>query len=74
MIQGRAAIIAKDSPDYLEMSRRYQEQLPDSTPRFEFGDFLLLRLTPARIRFVGGFARAYTLDDVALRAAAQRTS
>jgi putative heme iron utilization protein len=74
MIQGRVAIIAKDSPDYLEMSRRYQEQLPDSTPRFEFGDFLLLRLTPARIRFVGGFARAYTLDDTALRAAAQRTS
>jgi hypothetical protein len=48
--------------------------LPGSASRFEFGDFLLLRLTLARIRFVGGFARAYTLDDIALRAAAQRTS
>jgi len=74
MIQGLVAIIPKDSRNYLEMSRRYQEQLPGSTPRFEFGDFLLLRLTPARIRFVGGFARAYTLDDTALRSAAQRTS
>lgn len=73
-IQGGVTIIPKDNPDYQEMVRRYQEQLPASTPRFEFGDFLLLRLTPARTRFVGGFARAYTLDDVALRAAAQRTS
>ena len=74
MIQGRIAILPKYSPDYRDLARRYQEQLPASTPRFEFGDFLLLRLTPARIRFVGGFARAYTLDDIALRAAAQRTS
>ncbi|MFZ1641592.1 MAG: pyridoxamine 5'-phosphate oxidase family protein [Candidatus Contendobacter sp.] len=74
MIQGRVTVLPKDSTDYREMSRHYQETLPASTPRFEFGDFLLLRLTPARIRFVGGFARAYTLDDTALRAAARRTS
>ena len=43
-------------------------------PRFEFGDFLLLRLIPIRIRFIGGFARAYTLDYDGLRAAAQCTS
>jgi putative heme iron utilization protein len=74
MIQGRMSILPKDSPDYREVSSRYQIILPASTPRFAFGDFVLLRLTPARIRFVGGFARAYTLDDTALRAAAQRTS
>ncbi|MFO1420378.1 MAG: hypothetical protein U1F59_05460 [Candidatus Competibacteraceae bacterium] len=73
-IQGEVAIVARDSEDYREAARRYQERLPDSAPRFEFGDFLLLRLTPARIRFVGGFARAYTLDDLGLRAAGQRTS
>lgn len=73
-IQGKVAIVARDSEDYREAARRYRERLPDSAPRFEFGDFLLLRLTPARIRFVGGFARAYTLDDLGLRAAAQRTS
>lgn len=74
MIQGRIVVLSRNSEDYQEASRRYQEQLPGSASRFEFGDFLLLRLTPARIRFVGGFARAYTLDDIALRAAVQRTS
>ena len=74
MIQGRVALVPKESTDYPEMARHYQKALPASTPRFEFGDFLLLRLTPVRIRFVGGFARAYTLDNIALRVAAQRTS
>ena len=74
MVQGQVAVIAKDQAEFPTLARRYQEQLPDSTPRFAFGDFLLLRLTPARVRFVGGFARAYTLDGAALRAAAQRTS
>jgi putative heme iron utilization protein len=74
MVQGEVAIIPKDCADYRDAARRYQERLPTSTPRFEFGDFLLLRLTPVQVRFVGGFARAYTLDDAGLRAAAQRTS
>lgn len=74
MIQGRVTTLPKSSTDYREMSQHYQKLLPASTPRFEFGDFLLLRLTPVRIRFVGGFARAYTLDDAALQAAVQCTS
>lgn len=73
MLQGEVAIIPKNSAAYQEAARCYQERLPDAAARFEFGDFLLLRLTPARIRFVSGFARAYTLDDVGLQAAAQRT-
>lgn len=73
-IQGNAAIIPRDSKDYYDAARCYQERLPASAPRFEFGDFLLWRLIPLRIRFVGGFARAYTLDDAGLRAVAQRTS
>lgn len=74
MIQGKIAILPKGSLDYREASRRYQAQLPGSVPRFEFGDFLLLRLIPSRARFVGGFARAYTLDAATLRVAAQCTS
>lgn len=71
MIHGRVAVLAKDSADYQAAALRYQDRLPDSIPRFDFSDFQLLRLTPTRIRFVGGFARAYTLDAAALRAAAQ---
>ena len=69
-IQGEVAILLKDSEDYRSATRRYQERLPASVPRFDFGDFLLLRLAPVRVRFVGGFARAYTLDAAGLRAAA----
>ena len=71
MIQGRVMVIAKDGTDYRQATTCYQRRLPDSPRRFEFDDFLLLRLTPIRIRWVGGFARAYTLDSAGLQAAAQ---
>ena len=74
MIQGQVAVIAKDSADYPAAALCYQQRLPDSTPRFEFSDFLLLRLIPTQARFVGGFARAYQMDAAALQSAAQRTS
>lgn len=73
-IQGDVALIPKDSEDYQNAARRYQERLPEAAPRFEFTDFLLMRLTPTKARFVGGFARAYALDAAALKNAAQRTS
>ena len=74
MLQGRVERLAKGSAAYRDGARRYQARFPTATPRFEFGDFLLLRLTPSQVRFVGGFARAYTLDSSGLRAVAQRTS
>lgn len=74
MLQGRVERLAKNSVAYRDGARRYQARFPAATPRFEFSDFLLLRLTPSQARFVGGFARAYTLDSSGLRAAAQRTS
>ncbi|MFO1371003.1 MAG: pyridoxamine 5'-phosphate oxidase family protein [Candidatus Competibacteraceae bacterium] len=70
MIQGEVASISRSSADYQAAAHRYQKRLPDSTLRFEFSDFLLLRLTPLQIRFVGSFARAYTLGHDGLRAAA----
>ena len=73
-IQGEIATIPRDHPDYPSAALCYQERLPASVPRFKFGDFLLLRLIPVRVRFIGGFARAYTLDYDGLRAAAQCTS
>lgn len=73
-IQGEITVLAKDAEDYQDAVRLYQTWLPASAPRFEFSDFLLMRLTPIRVRFVGGFARAYTLDVAGLRAVAQRTS
>lgn len=74
MMQGMITVISQDHADYSAAARRYQERLPASIPRFALGDFLLLRLIPTRIRFIGGFAQAYSLDYDGLRAATQRTS
>lgn len=74
LIQGEVAIIPQDGEDYRLAVKHYQKRLPASVARFAFSDFLLWRLRPIRVRFVGGFARAYTLDSAGLRAAAQRTN
>jgi putative heme iron utilization protein len=70
MIQGRVEVIPRGTEDYKVSGRRYRERLPEAEPLFGFGDFMLLRLRPVRTRFVGGFARAYTLDLEGLRKAA----
>lgn len=70
-IQGRVEVVAKETEDYALSGRRYLERLPDSEHLFGFGDFMLFRLAPSRVRFIGGFARAYTLDAEGLRAAAR---
>ena len=40
----------------------YVARLPHSEPRFEFSDFELFLLSAVRGQYVGGFARAFTLD------------
>ena len=73
-MQGAITVISQDHADYSAAAQLYQERLPASIPRFAFTDFLLLRLIPTRIRFVGGFAQAYSLDHTELQAAAQCTN
>ncbi len=60
---GTAQFIDKQSSDYAILGAIYREKLPDSTPLFDFGDFRLVEITVEQVRFVGGFARAYTLDS-----------
>jgi putative heme iron utilization protein len=70
MIQGSVAIIPPETTDYRISANRYQQRLPQAKRLFTFSDFLLLRLIPTSVRFVGGFARAYTLDAGQLQEAA----
>ena len=49
----------------------YLARLPAAAPLFDFPDFSLFRLAPQEARYVGGFARAYTLTPAHLRQAAQ---
>ncbi|HYQ92249.1 MAG TPA: pyridoxamine 5'-phosphate oxidase family protein [Candidatus Competibacteraceae bacterium] len=67
MLKGRAEVIPRHHPDYTVAAQLYQKQLPASVPLFEFEDFLLFRFVSIQARFVGGFARARTLDAAALR-------
>jgi putative heme iron utilization protein len=47
----------------------YLARLPAAAPLFEFPDFALFRLVPDQARYIGGFARAFTLTVDHLRQA-----
>ena len=61
-IQGEARPLREDAGGYAEARALYEKRFPDSSPLFEFKDFLLFRLVPREARFVAGFARAYTVS------------
>ena len=49
----------------------YLARLPAAAPLFEFPDFTLFRLVPDEARYIGGFARAFSLTTEHLRQASQ---
>jgi putative heme iron utilization protein len=57
-----ASVIHFDSPDYATARASYLARLPLQEYLFSFPDFLLVRLTASEARYVGGFARAFSLD------------
>jgi putative heme iron utilization protein len=69
-LAGAAARISADDPGLAAARSRYQAHLPASAMLFELPDFALYRLVPDGARYVGGFARAYTLTVDDLRQAA----
>jgi len=68
---GTATPLASDSAEYTAARERYLARLPVAAPLFEFSDFALFRFMPEEVRYVGGFARAYTLTIEHLQAAAK---
>jgi hypothetical protein len=71
-IQGRVELIAPESEGYAAASACYLARLPAAEMLFSFPDFVLFRLRPEEARYVGGFARAFTLTGEQLRGAAAR--
>jgi putative heme iron utilization protein len=61
-IRGTAAPLVLGTPGYLAARSHYLARLPQAEPLFGFEDFVLLRLRPEEARYVGGFARAYSLS------------
>ena len=52
---------------YAAARERYLARLPAAAPLFDFPDFTLFRFVPSEARYIGGFARAYTLTPEHLR-------
>lgn len=73
-VQGEIEVIAREDDDYTRLRDVYVTALPDSEPRFGFGDFHLLRLVAGEARYVGGFARAFAVDAHALRGAVRESA
>lgn len=64
---GQVAQLARDAAEYRVACDLYGARLPASAMLFDFADFSMFRLVPSEARFVGGFARAYTLNTAQLK-------
>ena len=67
---GAATPIAAKSAAFAAARACYLARLPSAAPLFDFPDFMLFRFVLSEARYIGGFARAYTLTAEQLRAAA----
>ncbi|MEW5754677.1 MAG: pyridoxamine 5'-phosphate oxidase family protein [Pseudomonadota bacterium] len=67
-ISGEIQAFLPEAEGYAEAKKRYIARLPDAERLFGFGDFMLLKLMPRKIRFVGGFAQAHGITPEELRA------
>jgi heme iron utilization protein len=65
-IQCVAEAIARDDASYVAARAAYLARLPAQAHLFDFPDFTLFRLAPVEARYVGGFAKAFSLDARAL--------
>jgi heme iron utilization protein len=59
-LNGTLIPIDTADPGYAAARACYLRRLPDAAPRFDFGDFALFRLRVEKVRYVGGFARAFS--------------
>lgn len=66
-VSGRAQPLDPGSEAFARLGAIYRRVLPGSVPRFDLGDFVLLRVLPERGRVVAGFGQAFGLGAEALR-------
>lgn len=58
---GTVEVLEKGSEAYAVTRQRYLARFPAAEITFSLGDFQLMRLAVEKVRFVVGFARAYSL-------------
>jgi len=66
-IQGTSIELPSDSPDLPGLRAAYLERFPDASQLFDFADFSLFKIQPGTVRFVAGFAQAYSLSAESFR-------
>ncbi len=59
-LNGTVVVIEASDERYAAAKACYLKRLPDAAPRFGFGDFRLFHFQVEKIRYVGGFARAFS--------------
>lgn len=59
-IQGEARAIPRGTPAYEEGRWTYLARFPQAEELFTFADFSLFVIAPRSVRFVGGFAQAWS--------------
>jgi putative heme iron utilization protein len=60
-LQGEAQVCPPGAADHDPARAAYLARFPDSEPLFEFADFSLMRIVPRSVRFIGGFAQAWSI-------------
>lgn len=68
-IQATAQVIPRESAAYAAGRAAYLARFPQAEMLFTFPDFALFRLDPRAARYVGGFAKAFSLDAEQLQQA-----
>jgi putative heme iron utilization protein len=61
-VQCLARPLQPDEAGYAEARGAYLVRLPQQEYLFSFPDFVLLRLEPLEARYIGGFAKAFSLS------------
>jgi putative heme iron utilization protein len=60
-LQGEARPCAPEDPAYTAAREAYLSRFPNSQEMFGFADFSLFVIAPRSVRYVGGFAQAWSL-------------
>jgi heme iron utilization protein len=66
-IQGEAAPVLPDDPEYHAARTAYLLKFPNTALNFDLGDFLLVRIFPRTARLVTGFGKIFDLEADDLR-------
>ena len=61
-LQGEALPLARDGAEHGAAKQAYLARFPAAAEMFGFGDFQLFRIVPRAVRFVGGFAQAWSIS------------